>query len=51
MHEHEWDLKNGMMQECKSCPGKEGVVNLLSSLEKLDLSEDITYRQWMTTDR
>ncbi|KAL5493652.1 hypothetical protein EMCRGX_G014861 [Ephydatia muelleri] len=40
-----------MMQECKSCPGKEGVVNLLSSLEELDLSEDITYRQWMTTDR
>ena len=37
-----------MMQEC---PGKEGVVNPLISLEELDLSEDITYRQWMTTDR
>ena len=40
-----------MMHDCKSCPGKEGVVNLLRSLEELDLSQDITYRQWMTTDR
>ena len=40
-----------MMNGCSSCPGKEGVVELLSSLEELDLSEEITYRQWMTTDR
>ena len=40
-----------MMQECMSYPRKEGVVNLLSSLEELDLSEDITYPHWMTTDR
>ena len=40
-----------MMHKCKSLPGKEGVVNHLSSLEELDLFDDFTYRQWMTMDR
>ena len=40
-----------MMNGCSSCPGKKGVMELLSSLEELDFTEEITYRQWMTTNR
>ena len=35
-------LYHSMMNGCSSCPGKEGIVELLSSLEELDLSEEIT---------
>lgn len=40
-----------MMSRCSSCPGIEGIENLLCSLEELDLLEEITYKQWVSTDR
>ena len=40
-----------MMNQCESCPGKVGVVSLLRGLEELDFSDEITYQQWVTTDR
>ena len=40
-----------MMNQCELCPGKEGVVELLGGLEELDFSDEITYQQWVTTDR
>ena len=40
-----------MMSECKKCPGKEGVKRLLTDLEELEFMEEITFQQWVTTDR
>ena len=43
--------ENCMMNQCELCPCKEGVVSLLSGLEELDFSDEITYQLWVTTDR
>lgn len=45
------DIEECMMNEWKKCPGKEGVKRLLTDLEELDFMEEISFQQWVTTDR
>ena len=40
-----------MRRRCKSCPGREGVVNYLRNLPALEGKVEIRYKTWMTVDR
>ncbi|CAM1303135.1 Uncharacterised protein r2_g1312 [Pycnogonum litorale] len=39
-----------MMGHCNDCPGREGLVDHLKNCELNDI-EDVTYQQWISTDR
>ena len=40
-----------MMRRCKSCPGREGVVNYLRNLPALEGKVEIRYKTWVTVDK
>lgn len=40
-----------MMRRCKKCPGKDSLITHLSSLEELEVLEEIEYKQWVSTDK
>ena len=40
-----------MMRRCKSCPGREGVVNYRRNLPALEGKLEICYKTWVTVDR
>ena len=43
-----------MLHLCESCPGLDGVKNLITNCineNNIDTDEEITYIQWISTDR
>ena len=48
------DTRNCMLHVCKNCPGKQGTQNYLINCftnNENELDEDISYMQWISTDR
>lgn len=39
-----------MFDECQSCPGKDSLLHILQN-EPDDMPEEITFKQWVSTDR
>ena len=39
-----------MMGQCKVCPGRQGLVDYLDQWDDLRDTEEITYKQWVSTD-
>ena len=37
--------------QCKECPGHQGLIDYLSQCDELSDVEEITYKQWVSTDR
>lgn len=43
---------NCMMNKCAECPGKEAMLSMLEESEEYEsLQDNITFKQWITTDR
>ena len=40
-----------MMGHCKNCPGREGLIEHMKNCEELSALEDVSYLQWVSTDR
>ena len=40
-----------MMGYCKDCPGREGLIEHMNNCEELSALEDVSYLQWVSTDR
>ena len=40
-----------MMGQCKECPGRQGLIDYLGHCDELSDVEEITYKQWVSTDR
>ena len=40
-----------MMGQCKECPGQNGLVDFLNQCDELIEVEEVTYKQWVSTDR
>ena len=40
-----------MMGQCKECPVHQGLIDYLSQCDELSDVEEITYKQWVSTDR
>ena len=40
-----------MMGHCKDCPGREGLIEHMNNCDKLSALEDVSYLQWVSTDR
>lgn len=40
-----------MMGQCKDCPGKQGLVDYLNECDDLKDRDEISYQQWISTDR
>ena len=40
-----------MMGQCKDCPRRQGLEDYLNQSEDLQDTEEITYKQWVSTDR
>ncbi len=40
-----------MMGHCKDCPGREGLIEHMNNCEELSALEDVSYLQWVSTDR
>ena len=45
------DEEECKMRRCKSCPGREGVVNYLRNLPVLEGKVEIRFKTWVTVDR
>ena len=39
------------MGQCKECPGRQCLIDYLSQCDELSDVEEITYKQWVNTDR
>lgn len=40
-----------MMGQCKDCPGHQGLADHLNQTEELTDIDEVTYKQWVSTDR
>ena len=40
-----------MMGQCKECPGQHGLVDFHNQCDELIEVEEVTYKQWVSTDR
>ena len=40
-----------IMGHCKDCPGREGLIEHMNNCEELSALEDVSYLQWVSTDR
>ena len=45
------DSEKCMMGHCKDCPGKEGLMAHLNECDDLSETEEVSYLQWVSTDR
>ena len=45
------DNERCMMGQCKECPGQNGLVDFLNQCDELIDVEEVTYKQWVSTDR
>jgi hypothetical protein len=43
--------ENCMMGHCKDCPGRDGLMDYLNICEELDDIDEVSYLQWVSTDR
>ena len=39
------------MGHCKDCPGREGLIEHMNNCEELSALENVSYLQWVNTDR
>lgn len=45
------DSPKCMLNQCRDCPGKTGVINYILSLEEVQCMDTISYSKWTSTDR
>ena len=40
-----------MLSDCQDCPGKQGVINFVQTLDSMADREELRYKKWVTVDR